>query len=151
MSRLAAVFVHVGPIIGDQSIERAPQRQITAVQHPGILLDPLAGLIDPSYLWSSGLEHTLVPPHQRYRSSQRFSKRWRWYAADHQGQPLQFGRAADRAAQPLDGTCVARRAPASRMSLLIGDDTARHRGFRVTDATWSTRSSIKGTSRPGLL
>src|SRR5262249_50310298 len=37
MSRLAAVFVHIGPIIGDQSIERAPQRQITAIQHPGIL------------------------------------------------------------------------------------------------------------------
>src|SRR5213078_2442525 len=34
VSRLAAVFVDIGPIIGDQSIKRAPQRQIIAVQHP---------------------------------------------------------------------------------------------------------------------
>src|SRR5215469_5177150 len=76
MSCLAAVFVDIGPIIDDQPIERAPQRQITAVQHPGILPESPAGFSRPSHLWWYLEGDPLSSPIRRYRSSQMSSKRW---------------------------------------------------------------------------
>src|SRR5437868_13624117 len=45
MRLLTAVFIYVGAIIRYDSIERAPQRQITTVQHFSIL----SGLLSPDF------------------------------------------------------------------------------------------------------